>query len=223
MEISLLFAGYCVIIGIMRRSGLLVLMILVLSATLLPAQRAGGGSRGGGGGVPGGKRVTTGPSNGLFPQHSGFGHHHGYGYRGYGTGWLPGYFPFWDDDDDWGYESACQQPLTTASPQVIVVEKEDPRPPAPPPEPPKLIEVPQSKEAPVAKRLPPTWFLLTNGEQLESRTYLLTSESLQIQVGRQQRTIPVSSLDLDATVAVDRERGIKLVIPTDGNSVRIGF
>jgi hypothetical protein len=86
-----------------------------------------------------------------------------------------------------------------------------------------MIEVPQSKEAPVAKRLAPAWFLLTSGEQLESHTYLLTSESLQIQVGRQQRTIPVSSLDLDATVAVNHERGIELTIPRDNNSVLIGF
>jgi hypothetical protein len=201
----------------MKRSGLLVLTTLVLSAALLQAQRAGGGSRSGGAGVPG-NGVRTGPSRGFFPRHSGFGRH-----QGYGTVWLPGYFPFWDDDGYFQNESPCQQPMNTTSPQVIVVEREEPRPPAPPPEPPKLIEVPQTKEATVAKRLPPTLFVLTNGERLESRHYLLTAESLQIEVGRHQRTIPVSGLDLDSTVGANHERGIEITVPRDSNSVLIGF
>jgi hypothetical protein len=111
--------------------------------------------------------------------------------REHGTGWLRDYFPYWDwDDDAYFQDEACyQQPVNTTLPRVVVAKIEEPRPPSPPPEPPKLIEVPQPKEAPVAKPWPPTWFLLTDGERSESRTYLLTSESLRIQVGRQQRTI----------------------------------
>jgi len=109
------------------------------------------------------------------------------------------------------------------SPQVIVWEKEEPRSPGLPPEPPKLIEVPQTKEAVVTKRLPPTLFVLTNGERLESHHYLLTAESLQIEVGRHQRTITVSDLDLDATVGANHERGIEITIPRDNNSVLVGF
>ena len=108
-------------------------------------------------------------------------------------------------------------------PPQVIVEKEEPRAPAPPLEPPKLIEVPQTKEGAVAKRLPPTLFVLTNGERLESHHYLLTAESLQIEVGRHQRTIPVSGLDLDATVAANHERGIEIAVPRDNNSVFIGF
>jgi hypothetical protein len=201
----------------MKRSGLVVLTTLVLGAALLQGQRAGGGYRSGATGVPG-NGITTGPSSGFFPRHSGLGRH-----QGYGTVWLPGYFPFWDDDGYFQNESPCQQPMNTTSPQVIVVEKEEPRPPALPPEPPKLIEVPQSKEAPVAKRLPPTLFVQTNGERLESRYYLLTAESLQIEVGRHQRTIPVGRLDLDATIGANHERGIEIAVPRDNSSVLIGF
>ena len=109
------------------------------------------------------------------------------------------------------------------SPQVIVVESKEPRPPAPPPEPPKLIEVPQSKEVPLAKPQPPTLFVLKDGERLESRYYLLTAQSLQIEVDRQRREIPVSTLDLDATIAANHERGIEVTIPRDRNTVFLSF
>jgi hypothetical protein len=205
----------------MRRSGVLVLMILVLSAALLQAQKAGGGSPGGGARVPsGGHAIRTGPSNGFFPRHSGGRRYDRYGY---GTVWLPWDLPYWDDDDNFWDKSYDQQPANTPSPQVIVVENKGPRPPAPPPEPPKLIEVPQSKEVPVAKPQPPTLFVLKDGERLESRYYLLTVQSLQIEVGRQKRTIPVSTLDLDATIAANHERGIEVTIPRDRNTVFLSF
>jgi hypothetical protein len=124
-------------------------------------------------------------------------------------------------DNAWRWPS-YQQSANTTSPQVIVVEKEDPRPPAPPPGSPKLIEVPLSKEAPVAKPLPATLFALRDGERLESHHYMITAESLQIVVGRQRRTIPISALDLDATIAANHERGIEVIIPQDRSTVFIG-
>jgi hypothetical protein len=68
-----------------------------------------------------------------------------------------------------------------------------------------------------------TVFLLTNGERLESRRYLLTAESLKIDLGHQRRTIPLSALDLDATIAANHERRIELTIPRDRSMVFIGF
>ena len=218
----------------MRRSGLLILMILLLSAALLQAQRAGGGFSGGAR-MPVGSGFRTGPPNGFFPGHPGGFHHN----NGFGAVWLPWYSPYWDSPFDWDpyvwdYVNfppsdstwrgpSYQQSANTTSPSVIVVEKEDRRSPAPPPEPPKLIEVPSPKEAPVAKPLPATLFVLRDGKRLESRHYLLTAESLQIEVGRQQRTIPISTLDLDATVAGNHERGIEVTIPQDRNTVFLGF
>jgi hypothetical protein len=76
----------------MRRSGLLVLTVLVLSFTLLQAQKAGGGSSGGGVRMPG-HGARPGPSNGFFPLHSGDRHHHGHE-----TVWLPWGVPYWDDE-----------------------------------------------------------------------------------------------------------------------------
>jgi hypothetical protein len=42
-------------------------------------------------------------------------------------------------------------------------------------------------------------------------------------VGRQQRSVPISMLDVNATAAADRARGIDLRIPADRNEVFVGF
>jgi hypothetical protein len=205
----------------MRRSGLLVLMALILSAAVLQAQRAGGGS-GSGVHITAGSGIRPGPSNGFFRGHSGGRRHDGFED---GAVWLPWDFPYWDDDYFWGSDFSYAEPPNPPSlpPQVIVVQSKEPGPPPSPPEPPKIIEVPQSKEAPVARQRPPTLFVLKNGERLESHSYLLTVESLQIEVGRQRRTVPLSILDLDATVAANQNRGIELTIPSNRNTVFVGF
>lgn len=169
-----------------------------------------------------GHGTRLGPSHGIFPRHPGGHRHDGYGY-GYGAAWLPWDVPYWDDDGYFEDERSYQPPPPTTSPQVIVVESQEAGPPAPPPQPPKLIEVPQSKDAPVAKPQPPTLFVLKDGERLESRDYLLTAQSLHIEVGLQRRTIPLSTLDLDATVAANHERGIEVAIPRDRNTVFVSF
>jgi hypothetical protein len=40
---------------------------------------------------------------------------------------------------------------------------------------------------------------------------------------RYGNTIPVSALDLDATIAANHERGIEVPIPRDRNTVFLGF
>jgi len=163
--------------------------------------------------VAGGHGIRTEPSNGFFTSQSGVRRR-----PRYETVWLPWYAPDWDDSY-LGDQPPNQQPANTTSPLVIVVENRE----SPPPEPPKLIEVPQSKEVPVAKQQPATLFVLKDGGRLESRFYLLTYQSLQIEVDRQQRTIPVSALDLDATIAANHQRGIEVKIPRDSSAIFLGF
>ena len=202
----------------MRRSSWLALTLLVLSAALVEAQRAGGPSHGGGSGAPGGGGARVGPSSGVLHGRPGFGYRRHY--YGYGVAWLPWDWGFWDDGYVWD-ESSYQPSENMPPPQIIVVEKkEEPRPPAAPP---KIIEAPLWKEAPAAKRLPPTLFVLNDGERLESRYYLLTADSLQIEVARQERTIPLSDLNLDATLALNQQRGVELTIPHDRNTLFLGF
>lgn len=169
-----------------------------------------------------GHGTRRGSSNGFFPLRSG-GHHN----RGYGAVWFPYGAPYWDEDgnfwDEPSDQQPPQQPAPPTSPQVVVVQDREPRQPAPPPQPPKLIEVPESKEAPAAKPQLPALFVLKGGERLESRNYVLTAQSLQIEVGRQRREIPLGTLDLDATIAANHQRGIELTIPRDRSAVFVSF
>ena len=71
--------------------------------------------------------------------------------------------------------------------------------------------------------LPPTIFILANGERLETRRFLLTATNLSFSVDRQPRTIPLDRLDLDATIAANQDRGIDLRIPADRNEISLSF
>ena len=68
----------------------------------------------------------------------------------------------------------------------------------------------------------PVVFILSSGERLESSHYLLSTDSLQVQQGETQRTIPLSDLNVDATIAANRARGVDLKIPSK-NQVMLGF
>jgi hypothetical protein len=93
---------------------------------------------------------------------------------------------------------------------------------AAPPQSPKLVEIPLPKDA-VVQAKPPALFVLNSGEQLESRRYVLSVDSLRIEVGRSQRVIPISALNVDATIAANQERGINLAFPQDRTSLFLGF
>lgn len=88
---------------------------------------------------------------------------------------------------------------------------------------PKITELPGATEAAASAPLPPAMFILTNGERIESRQYLVTYDQVQLTVDRQPRTIPFSMLDVNATLAADRQRGIDLRIPSGQNEISLGF
>ena len=88
---------------------------------------------------------------------------------------------------------------------------------------PKLIEAPRGRSAPLLKSLPPTVFVLKSGERLETHHYTIIAGSLRIDDQGIQRTIPLSALDLKATIAANHERGIDLKIPLNQNEVLLGF
>ena len=96
------------------------------------------------------------------------------------------------------------------------------RQPSAPPQSPKLVEIPVPKDA-VAKPNSPAVFVLNNGEQLESRRYVLSVDSLRVEVGRNQRIIPIGALNVDATIAANQGRGIELTFPQDRTSLFLGF
>jgi hypothetical protein len=69
----------------------------------------------------------------------------------------------------------------------------------------------------------PATFILSNGDQLESSNYMLTSDSLQVVQNGVRRTIPMSAVNIEATVAANNKRGIKLNIPQDKSQVMLSF
>jgi len=88
---------------------------------------------------------------------------------------------------------------------------------------PKLVNVPPTHSAALAQPIPKTVFVFTDGEQLEAENYTLYSSFLHVTAEGQDRSIPISALDLKKTIAVNRERGINLKIPTSSNEVFLAF
>lgn len=87
----------------------------------------------------------------------------------------------------------------------------------------QVIEISPAGNSATAKPLPPTIFVLANGERLEGRRFVLTASVLSVSIERQQRSVPLGQLDINATVAANRERGIDLRIPDDRNEISVGF
>jgi len=200
----------------MQRSVLVFALLTVSILVVAPAQaqRAGGGARvsvSGGAHSGRGHGFPNGPARGYSR------------YRNYGGFYAPWYYPDWGWD--LGPSDYAEPPEQPASPPVIVMQsRDDNRQPAPVPASPKLIELPDSKDASSASKPDlPTLFLFANGEKLEARRYTLTPDSLYVFVGRQQRTIALDKLNVDATIAANRERGIDLKFPTDVNQIFLGF
>jgi hypothetical protein len=127
--------------------------------------------------------------------------------------------PFWYD----GYEEPVveyEAPEESVRPVIM---------PPPIPEPqripsaPKMMEIPGAAKAEASKPLPPAVFILSSGERIESRQYLLTADRVQLTVNRQLRSMPLQSLDLSATLAANRQRGLELRIPAGGSEISLGF
>lgn len=129
------------------------------------------------------------------------------------------YFAPYDEPFGYEYQQADVEPGTNGPiPRVVI-------PPAPEPPVPKgqVIEIPGGAKSTGAKMLPPTIFILANGERLETRRFVLTASLLSISIDRQRRTVPLDMLDISATVSTNHERGIDLRIPDDRNEISVSF
>jgi hypothetical protein len=88
---------------------------------------------------------------------------------------------------------------------------------------PLVINVPGAADSTAARMSPPTIFILANGERLEARRFVLTASNLSFSIDRQQRTLPVDMLDINATISANHERGIDLRIPADRSEISLSF
>jgi peroxiredoxin len=111
--------------------------------------------------------------------------------------------------------SGAASPATTAAPAAETSTA------PPPPTPPKIIDVPQEANAPEAKPVPRTVFVLTNGERIESDHYTVDADRVHLVVNGRQRTIRTSDLDVKATEAANRDRGVEFKLPTRGREMVI--
>jgi hypothetical protein len=136
---------------------------------------------------------------------------------GFGSIFLVPYSDWYDGPV--GYE----QPDAEAMRNGPVPPVEILRTPEPPIPKAQVIEIPGVADSTAAKVLPPTIFVLANGERLETRRYVLTASNLSVRIDRQQRTVPLDMLDVNATIAANHENGIDLRIPADRNEISLGF
>jgi hypothetical protein len=87
----------------------------------------------------------------------------------------------------------------------------------------QVIDIPSAANSKAARLQSPTIFILINGERLESRRFLLSASNLSVSIDRHRRTIPIEMLDLQATMAANRQRGIDLRIPANRNEIVLSF
>jgi hypothetical protein len=87
----------------------------------------------------------------------------------------------------------------------------------------QVIDIPSVANSKAARLQSPTIFILTNGERLESHRFLLSASNLSLRIDRHHRTIPMEMLDVQATIAANRQRGIDLRIPADRSEIVLSF
>jgi hypothetical protein len=92
-----------------------------------------------------------------------------------------------------------------------------------PPADPQLIEIPRAVDRTEEKPPLPAIFVLINGERVEAQRFALTVTSLSVDIDRRERVIPLEAVDLGATTAANRDRGINLRIPADHNEISVSF
>ena len=184
------------------------LAALVLAFVLSPsveAQRGSGGFHGFAG-APG--QSAHAGQRGFSNGRSSRGRRGGY----FSLYFLPDGEPYYDEP---GPEAAGSEPER----QVVYAPPEREKRPAAP----HVIEIPSAADSKPAKPPAPAMFVLMNGERLEAQRFLLTASSLSVHMGQRERVIPLAALDLDATTAANRARGIDLQIPADRGQILLSF
>jgi len=91
------------------------------------------------------------------------------------------------------------------------------------PSPMKVIDIPPDKDSHPGQPLPKAVFVLTNGEQLESDRYTMDTQYVHVALEGEERVIPLSAVDVQATESANRARGVDLKIPTSKSEVFVAF
>jgi len=86
-----------------------------------------------------------------------------------------------------------------------------------------LVDVPFVPSTTLAKPIARTVFVFVDGQKLEADRYELHANFLHVSADGQDRSIPLSALDMKKTVAINRERGINLKIPSSDREIFLAF
>ena len=86
-----------------------------------------------------------------------------------------------------------------------------------------VIEAAGAEQAMPVRPNPKTIFILANGERLESEHYTIEAGVLRVTVDGQQRTMPLSALNMNATKSANHERGNDLKLPASRGEVLLAF
>jgi len=193
----------------MLRAAVLTLLAACLLSAPLESQRAGGAFRGHSGGPA------------IRSRFTGFRFHH------HNTSRFLAPYSFWDYGPEYGpleYEQHYAETATGRAAAPVIIEQRDAeQSPTPAPAKQQIIEITGAANAKSAKTLPATIFILQNGERLESRRFMLTASELFVVIERRERTLPVDMLDIEATIAANRGRGIELRIPAERSEIFLSF
>jgi thiol-disulfide isomerase/thioredoxin len=87
----------------------------------------------------------------------------------------------------------------------------------------RVIEAPRVEREIPPRPNPKTIFVLATGVRLELAAYKIEAGVLHTTVDGQQRSIPLSTLNMNATTAANRERGIELKLPASRSEVLLSF
>lgn len=158
---------------------------------------------------------------GIFAQQNSGRRFHG---NRFGTVFYP--YGAYDDFFNSSYPEMVAQP----APPVIVV-RDTPVVPATAaptqiaPAEPRMIEISQSATVfSSATKTSPAIFVFTDGRRLESQNYTITDTMLTIKEPRRPAMqVPLNQLDIDATLAQNRQRGLNLQLPESRSEILIGF
>ncbi len=192
----------------MYRVALILVLLIALGSTPADAQARIGGGRGG---------------RTFHSGHSGRGFiHHFPAHRNFGTSVIYPYYPF--------YSEPMYEPPAPA-PTVVVVPAERESQPAVAAQPQRLVP-PAVIDLPVVversgvqlRQRPATVFILADGRRVEAKRYSITYSSVEISEPRRPALqIPISQLDLDATLTTNHQRGIDLEFPRSQGELYLTF
>ena len=87
----------------------------------------------------------------------------------------------------------------------------------------KVIDVPRTNTDLPLKPSPKTIFVFKNGERLEVDHYTIDAGVLYLTKDGQQRAAALSTLDIQASLDANHERGVELKIPQSRSEVTIAF